>query len=160
MKGMTIKQIADIANVGESTIRRWIGYSAASSAKTAHLPAKMAQAAKKKKAALFTLEEVISIIKAGGNHTLANLLEENARQMYGLSYPGSRTEIAKKSLSGAFIRELRETLGAVEAGKRIDYLLGYSRREEPVSPEVAREHLTSIRLSLTEKPAQMTLSGL
>lgn len=77
---MTLKQIADLTDKGESTIRRWID---AASAKMAGLSAKMADAKESKKPARFTLDETIAIIKAGGNETLANMLRQNAEQSSG-----------------------------------------------------------------------------
>jgi hypothetical protein len=73
MEGMTIKQIAEIANVAESTVRNWIG-----SAKSAEITAKIAEARKTSIAAQFNLTETLAIIRAGHRFTLADLLEQNA----------------------------------------------------------------------------------
>jgi len=72
---MTIKEIVKLTGKSETTIRRWI-----SSAKMAHISAKMADAGSAKVPADFTLDETIAIIRAGGNHTLADLLKQNAEQ--------------------------------------------------------------------------------
>jgi transposase len=79
-QGMTIKEIAEIANVSDATVRGWI-----KSAETAGLSAKTADAQETKKPALFDLAEVIAIIRAGGRGTLADLLVENARQAQDIS---------------------------------------------------------------------------
>lgn len=85
---MTIKEIAEIASAGETTIRRWAEIA---SGKMAGLRAKMAGAQESKKPADFTLEETIAIIRAGGNETLADLLAQNAKE---------KTTPKKKQVSG------------------------------------------------------------
>ncbi len=70
---MTIKEIAKLTGKSESTIRNWLA-----SAKTAEISAKIAEARKTSKPSDFTLEETIAIIRAGGNDTLADLLQDNA----------------------------------------------------------------------------------
>jgi len=72
---MTIREIAKLTGKSETTVRRWV-----SSAKMAHISAKMADASRKKEPADFTLEETITIIRSGGNDTLADLLQQNADQ--------------------------------------------------------------------------------
>ena len=67
-KGMTIKEIAVISNVSESTIRRWIeqiGKMADQTGKMALLSARMAEA-HGREPARFTLEEVLAIIRGVG----------------------------------------------------------------------------------------------
>lgn len=83
MDGMTIKQIAEIANVSEQTIRDWI----TSAPKTGPgadpniLPAvTKIRAAGHGKAAMLSLAETLSIIRAGGRDTLADLLGHNAEE--------------------------------------------------------------------------------
>ncbi len=71
---MNIKEIAKLT--GKS--RRAVEYWASKCDKSSHVCAKIAEARTKKRAADFTLEETIAIIRAGGNDTLADLLHENA----------------------------------------------------------------------------------
>jgi predicted transcriptional regulator len=68
---MTIKEIAELCGRAQSTIRNWI-----TSANSAEISAKIADAQQAKKPANFTIEETIAIIRAGKNETLANLLAE------------------------------------------------------------------------------------
>jgi hypothetical protein len=82
--GMTIKDIVEISNVSESTVRNWIA-----SAETAGLSAKTAEAQETKVPARFTLDEVITIIRAGGRATLADLLADNAVRAASLPAPAS-----------------------------------------------------------------------
>jgi hypothetical protein len=77
-QGMTIKEIAEIANVSESTIRNWITL-----AGIARPSAEIAQATNEP--FRFDLVDVIAIIRAGGRGTLADLLVENARQARDIS---------------------------------------------------------------------------
>jgi hypothetical protein len=68
---MTIKEIAEIANVSVSTIKNWIALSkidkpSAEIAKATNEPFR------------FNLDEITAIIRAGGRETLANLLADNA----------------------------------------------------------------------------------
>lgn len=87
-EGMTIREIAEIANTSEKTIREWI--KTASEKLPEVLPglsAKTAEAQETKKPALFTVDEVIAIIRAGGRATLADLLAENARRTAQAALP-------------------------------------------------------------------------
>lgn len=74
-EGMTIRQIAEICGVDERTAQRWAVKAAD---KMPSVADKMSSAGHGK-AAKFTLEETLAIIRAGGRHTLADLLAENAR---------------------------------------------------------------------------------
>lgn len=76
-EGMTIKQIADVANVTERTVRAWIKEA---SERLPKVSGKTSEARANSIPAHFTLEETIEIIKAGGRETLAALLEDNARK--------------------------------------------------------------------------------
>lgn len=83
IEGMTIREIAEIANVDERTVRRWVERAAD---KSPGSPGKMPSVADKMSAAghgipaRFTLDEVIAIIRAGGRTMLADLLLDNARR--------------------------------------------------------------------------------
>lgn len=74
---MTIREIAELTGKGETSIRRWI-----ECAKMADkLCAKMAEALNTKKAANFTLEETIEILRAGKiSESLISILQENAQK--------------------------------------------------------------------------------
>ena len=72
---MTIKQIADLANVGKATVQDWIKKM---NENRSSILKKNTEALKSKKAADFTQMETLEIVRAGGNETLASLLEENA----------------------------------------------------------------------------------
>jgi hypothetical protein len=91
---MTIKQIAELATSGETTIRRW---AEKASAKMADISAKMAKARETSVAADFTLPETIAIIRAGGNDTLADLLAENAKKP---SHGAAQIDGIKAKLNG------------------------------------------------------------
>jgi hypothetical protein len=128
---MTIREIAELCETDERTVRRWIDIAA--SGKTPGEPGKMPelserliQAQESKKPARFDLREVLAIINAGGKHTLANLLAENTK--------GSVQNASEKSsgfldkLSGPAIREIKEMYADpkyAEAAKRFDFLIGY-----------------------------------
>ncbi|MBE3119264.1 MAG: hypothetical protein IMZ50_10995, partial [Candidatus Atribacteria bacterium] len=75
MNGMTIKQIAELCNVAESTVRSWVRKTADS----AVVSAKIADCRGREPAQL-SVDETLSIIRAGGNDTLADLLAQNAGQ--------------------------------------------------------------------------------
>lgn len=76
MNDMTIRQIAELCDVDESTIYRWIQKSTSAECKSAI--AKCKSAREESKPARFTLPETLSIIRAGNRSTLADLLQENA----------------------------------------------------------------------------------
>ena len=82
MQDMTIKQIAELCQIDESTVRRWI---AQASGKMPGLSVKMTEAQRTKKPARFTLTETLAIIRAGGRSTLADLLQKNTAQAYSQS---------------------------------------------------------------------------
>lgn len=82
---MTLNQIAGLTGKTERSIRLWINKpsektsdisekTSETSGKMSEIRSKISEARKTSKAAQFTLEETIEIIKAGGNETLANLL--------------------------------------------------------------------------------------
>ncbi len=73
---MTIKEIAQVANVEERTVRRWAEKAAD---KMSAIKDKMS-ASSPAYPADFTLPETIATIRAGGNETLADLLEQNAKE--------------------------------------------------------------------------------
>jgi predicted transcriptional regulator len=106
---MTIKEIAELCGRAQSTIRNWI-----TSANSADLSAKIAEAQQAKKPANFTIEETIAIVRAGKNETLANLLAENAQnrenyEKYLSLMEGLRGEIAKISAKPTALPDPKET---------------------------------------------------
>ena len=74
--GMTLKEIAKLCGRSESTVRRWIQTSAIS----AGLFARMADAKDRKEPARFSQSEVVEIVRASGNQTLASLLADQQNQ--------------------------------------------------------------------------------
>lgn len=151
MKGMTIKQIAAVANVTEKTVRSWIQKA---SVKLPQISGKTTEARRKGKPAAFTLEETIAIVRAGGNQTLADLLLQNARQT-------ERQYRVNRLPNGKQLEELRRIYGNAEASTRIDFLLGYSKLEEYLNPEEARTQFQLLRKQLEEKSSgQPDLPGL
>ena len=145
MKGMTIRQLAKLCGVGQSTIRRWAD---TASVKMAEISAKMAKARKTSRAALFTLEETIEIVRAGGNTTLADLLLENA-QRNGQAGRLSRLPNGKQ------LEEMRRIYGSSEAVLRLDFILGFSRRERYLPPGESAAHVKQIldKLRGKEQPS-------
>jgi hypothetical protein len=113
---MTIREIAELCGVSESTVRNWIDIASAS-AKIAKPSAETAKA--ENKPFSFTLPETLAIIRAGGKNTLADLLAENAK------VPSNKELDISRKMSGSFIRELNRMYGAPEASKRFDFLIGY-----------------------------------
>ena len=117
-QGMTIKEIAEITNVSDATVRGWM-----KSAEIAGLSAKTADAQETKKDALFDLAEVIAIIRAGGRNTLANLLADNtARQAKkktsGLPEEGMFLELIGIIRSQAAVIE--NLTGEIQTLRRLD----------------------------------------
>jgi hypothetical protein len=105
---MTIKEIAELCGRAQSTIRNWI-----TSANSAEISAKIAEARETSKPANFTIEETIAIVRAGKNETLADLLAENARnrdnyEKYLSLMEGLKGEIAKISEKPAALPDPNE----------------------------------------------------
>ena len=99
MEGMTIKEIAGICDVSESTVRNWIG-----SAEIAKPSAEIAKATNEP--FRFNLIDTLKIIRAGGRSTLADLLQENAgRRISDVPDKSVRNKTSK--LTGALAREYR-----------------------------------------------------
>ncbi len=77
---MTLKEIAKLANVASSTIRLWIKRAETAGDDGQNLrkiEQKLREATATKKAADFTPDETLYIVRIGGNETLASLLAEN-----------------------------------------------------------------------------------
>ena len=149
MKGMTIRQLAKLCGVGQSTIRRW---AETASAEMAGIRAKMAGSQLSKKPAVFCLDETITIVRAGGNELLADLLLENARRI-------ERADRVSRLPNGRQLEEMRRIFGEHEAGIRLDFVMGFSRREHHLSPE---KSAVEIRKTLTvlKRKDQPELPGL
>ncbi len=71
---MTLREIASIMNKNVKTIRRW---AVQAGTKCPTIRDKMSQATATSKAANFTVEETIEIIKGGGNQNVAGILLDN-----------------------------------------------------------------------------------
>jgi hypothetical protein len=139
MKGMNTREIAATCGVAERTVRDWIRKA---SVKSAELSAKSAEG--RGTGARYTLQETLAIIRAGGRHTLASLLEENARTFH-------ITTRIDRLPNGVQLAELRRIYGAGEAARRIDFLIGYSRREDPASLEYANQAFNKIHEDLRQR---------
>lgn len=113
---MTIREIADLCEVDPATVGRW---ASTASCKMPEISCKVQKARETSKAALFTLSEVLAIIRAGGRGLLADLLEENAK--------AKPTAPKAKLPAGVQLHELRMIYGPGEAAKRLDLILGYSK---------------------------------
>jgi hypothetical protein len=135
-EGMTIKQIAELCEAGETTVRRWIDQA---SANMADLSAKTAEARETSKPARFTLPEVLAIIRAGGKGTMADLLADNAAK----KGPKAAKATAVPKISAALIRECRlAAKDRVLSSFDIHYLLGIPEiRVEVKSSEPAKAPL-------------------
>jgi hypothetical protein len=109
---MTIREIAELTKTGETTIRRWI-----TSAKMANeLSAKMAEASKTKKAAEFTLDETIEILRAGKmSESLISLLKENAERK-NLSVSEMSIDVMSKMLE--MMNKLMDRMDRIEANQK------------------------------------------
>jgi len=139
MKTMTIREIAELCEVDETTVCRWIEKA---SCKMPELSCKMQEARDTKKAASYGLPETLAIIRSGGKNTLAALLEQNAAEKKASGLP-----------TAAFLREMRALYGASEAARRLDYLIGYKRifpvpqiTEEKAPPAVAEKAFGQLHL--------------
>ena len=139
MKGMTTWQIAETCGVAQRTVRDWVRKA---SAESAVVSAKSAEG--RGKGARYSLEETLAIVRAGGRHTLAALLQENARNGRG------ETRIGRFP-NGAQLTELRRIFGPAEAARRVDYAIGYSRAEAVASPDFARRQFDRIKDNLKQR---------
>lgn len=120
---MTIREIAEVANVSEATVRNW----AAKTAGSALITAKIADC-RGKEAARLTLDETLAIIRAGGKATLANLLAENAAK---------RPAAAPKLPNGTQLRELnRMAERRILSPYQVQLVLGVAVPRATPLPEV------------------------
>jgi hypothetical protein len=99
------------------------------------------------KPARFTLEETIAIVRAGGNNTLADLLLENAKQT-------DRNTRVNRLPNGKQLEEMRRIYGASEAGRRIDFAMGFSPNYALATPEQVRAGFRMIKQRLEDKSKQ------
>lgn len=113
-KNMTIREIAELCEVDKTTVQRWAQKT--DDAIRIEIDAKCRRALDTKEESRFTLVETLAIIRAGGKNTLAALLEENATK--AAAKPAPR-------LTGSLVDSMRRLYGPVEAGRRIDQMIGY-----------------------------------
>jgi|GEM_PF-3511862 len=123
---MTTHQLASLCEVDEKTIRRWINKA---SDKMSGLSDKMSEAEATKKPAYFQLNEVLAIINAGGKHTMAALLAENAK-----GHDDYKPVAPAAVPSGALITGLIRLYGPAEAARRFDFLIGFDPRTAAAAP--------------------------
>jgi len=143
-KTMTLAEISELTGKGATSIRRW-----ATSTKMANILTKMANAKKTKEPAEFTLDETISIIRAGGHDTLANLLLQNSKgepeKISGSSLTSKDIELISVIVSqtvsqtiSATIQHLDSRMGRIES--RIE-----DRQALLPPPEIApRDHINKL----------------
>jgi len=158
--GMTIRQIADLCEAGDQTIRDWIGKT--TSPESVEISTKIGEARRTSRAARFALPEVLAIIRAGGKHTLADLLEQNAK---GENKSRAHSKPAP-SLTAALMREYRLSVkDKVLSSSDVRRLLGLAEPAAPSAPvepkaaaAVAADGFRSL-LAVAEKgPAQQELN--
>lgn len=136
---MTIAEIAALCGRDESTVRRWVAKAGG------ELPAaaRKMSAAGHGKAARFTLEETVAIVRAGGNNTLADLLMENAKRQ-------DRADRIHRLPNGKQLEELRQIAGP-RAFSVLCYIIGYSTQEAPADPDTARAAFEEIKNGFRQK---------
>lgn len=127
---MTIKEIAQTANVDKTTVQRWI--KRVPDAKRIELDAKCTKAQREQKEADFSLEETLAILRAGGNETLADLLAMNAKAE--VTRPSQASQPAKKLPSGAQMTAMLKVYGQAETVKRLDFVIGYKPQAPASTP--------------------------
>ena len=134
MSGMTIRQIAQLCGVSESTVRNWIDLAAAS----AVIAKPSAETAKASNTPFsFSLPDTLAIIRAGGNGTLADLLAENAQP---------KAAKLPKLPSGAQLHELFAFFKAGAVSKaHIRQLLGLVRGDPQAPDSVQRGRVCRVR---------------
>lgn len=144
---MTMREVADLCEVDRTTVLRWIGKIENGALRT-EIGAKCTEADEAKKPARFDLREVLAIINAGGKHTLASLLAENAKQ------PVATLErvATPATLSGSLVRELRITMGPGLATKVILAVAGIPDAFKAPSPVQQTLELEAPKTTTTRFP--------
>jgi transcriptional regulator with XRE-family HTH domain len=124
-KNMTTKEIAMAVGKDESTVRRWLRDLAG---KIPAIAGKM-HASTSTYPADYTLEETIEIIREGMGDSAAGIFQANSQQ----TKPGSL-----RLPNGKQLQHMIQIYGPEEAGKRIDFLMGYSEAMPEFVPVVER----------------------
>ena len=150
MSGQTMAthQVADLCEVDEKTIRRWI---AKASDKMSGLSDKLSEAEATKKPAHWHLNEVLAIINAGGKHTMAALLAENAK--------GAIARPVNRLPAGIQLRELRLMAEKrILSAYQVQQVLGVAAPpaalpapERPATDAEIEEGFTALRTLITNQ---------
>jgi hypothetical protein len=106
-KTMTLENISELLGKSKRTVERL----AQSCDKMTQVGDKIAQAKQSKKPAEFNLEETLSIVRAGGNQILADLLAQNAKAKNNES-----SSIAGQDLEEVISAAFRAGMKAVQSG--------------------------------------------
>ncbi len=147
---MTVHQISELCEIDETTVCRWVKKA---SCKMPELACKLQEATIEKKSAHFHLNEILAIINAGGKHTMAALLAENAKAQ---EVPVKATRLP----AGIQLRELRLLAEKrLISAEDVRSLLGLGRTlgvlpatETAASPEVAQKAFSEILGRLAAQP--------
>lgn len=147
---MTIKEIAIAVGKPETTVRGWTRQA---SMKSVNVKTKLIDAKETKKPADFDLDETCLILDEGLGKNAADIFRENAIRH---SVPATPKK-EHRYPSPDEMREYRMIYGEEEAGKRIDFMIGYSRRydkpkliEAPLDAKVQPELFNGIFAKLAE----------
>jgi DNA-binding transcriptional MerR regulator len=106
---MTIKEIAEMTNVSAETVRRWVHNLPQN---VEGIKERLSLAKKSGKTSVdFSLPEVIEIVRAGGNETLAKMLMDNAAMK-------QLDEKKSSTLSGNHFDILRSMIDTLEAQEK------------------------------------------
>jgi hypothetical protein len=124
---MTIKEIAELTNAGESSVRRWM-----STAKMAdRYTAKMAESKRTHRPVDLELDEAIDIMRTGGiSESLISLLKENAER----KHPEENRLTRLEAMVGSLVQAVRAMLTAGQKAPSLpepEYyeVLGYSLKK-------------------------------
>jgi len=150
---MTLKEIAQLANVGKTTVQDWIkkmnenrsdlnenGSSNLNEIRSGILE-KIAKARKDSKPADFTLEETIAIVRAGGNETLANLLAENAKAAHPeqASISGETAHAIASEIYQSFAMKIVPLIVEAVSGRKPSARKEPEQKRLPALPNAAAE---------------------
>ena len=120
---MTVHQIAELCGVEDRTVRNWVHTEAE---KDSAMAEKMS-ASTSTHPASFTLPETLTIIRAGGKGTLADLLAENARKGTLLEAPYTPDVSSMRAL-------MLEMIPAMTAA-----MVAALRQVQPAAPSMLRQ---------------------
>jgi hypothetical protein len=126
--GMTTREIAQSTGRELRAVQYWVKLAGA---KIASIRAKNASSTSTHPAT-YSVAEVCEIIEQGLGEAAAAVYRSNALGDKSAAPPATTVIPRPKpdaTPSASFIREMRTTYGPIEAGKRLDFLIGYVPRE-------------------------------